>query len=97
VEDIAKHVNLSRSRLYRVFLQQAFVSPHQYLTVRRIKEAGNLLMKRDGSSIKDIAMSVGIDNPLYFSTLFKKITGKSPSDFIKGAEEEKPQEKKKKL
>nr|AGS54133.1 response regulator receiver protein [uncultured bacterium contig00021] len=83
VEDIAKHVNLSRSRLYRIFLQQTSVSPHQYLTVHRIREACNLLMKRDGSSIKEIAISVGIDNPLYFSTLFKQIMGKSPSEYMK--------------
>jgi AraC-like DNA-binding protein len=84
VDDIAKHVNLSRSRLYRIFLAQVSISPHQYLTGFRIREAAVLLEKRK-DTIKEIAQAVGIDNPLYFSTLFKQIMGKSPTEFIKDA------------
>jgi AraC-like DNA-binding protein len=82
VEEIASHVNLSRSRLYRIFNQQLSMSPHQYLTQVRIAEACRILEKRSGT-IKEAAQAVGIDDPLYFSTLFKKHTGLSPSQFIK--------------
>ncbi|MDR3020109.1 MAG: AraC family transcriptional regulator [Treponema sp.] len=82
VNDIANHVNLSRSRLYRIFQQQIFISPQQYLTEYRIREARNMLEKRKGS-IKEIAHAVGIEDPYYFSTLFKQICGKSPSSYMK--------------
>jgi AraC-like DNA-binding protein len=83
VSDIADHVNLSRSRLYRVFIQQIFISPQQYLTEYRIREAIRFLERRTGS-IKEIADFVGIEDPVYFSSMFKKITGKSPKNYMKG-------------
>jgi AraC-like DNA-binding protein len=82
VVDIADHVNLSRSRLYRVFMQQIFISPQQYLTEYRIRQAVHLLEKQK-SSIKEIAVAVGIGDPLYFSTYFKQVTGKSPKNYMK--------------
>jgi AraC-like DNA-binding protein len=81
VNDIASHVNLSRSRLYRIFMQQIFISPQQYLTEVRIREATHLLQRRTGS-IKEIAIAVGIEDPAYFSTLFKQVTGKSPKNYM---------------
>jgi AraC-like DNA-binding protein len=88
VSDIADHVNLSRSRLYRVFMQQIFISPQQYLTEYRMREAIRLLEHRSGS-IKEIADSVGIEDPVYFSGLFKKATGKSPKNYMKNLIESK--------
>ena len=82
VSDIANYVNLSRSRLYRLFMQQLFISPQQYLIDYRIREAIRLLERRTGS-IKEIANAVGIDDPLYFSNLFKQVTGRSPKNYMK--------------
>jgi len=82
VPDIAEHVNLSRSRLFRLFKQQIFISPQQYLTEYRIREALHLLERRS-CSIKEVAIAVGIEDPLYFSNVFKQITGKSPKNYIK--------------
>jgi AraC-like DNA-binding protein len=81
VHDIAAHVNLSGSRLYRVFMQQIFCSPQQYLTDYRIREACNLLEHRSGS-IKEIALAVGIEDQLHFSKVFKQFTGKSPTNYM---------------
>ena len=88
VSDIAEHVNLSRSRLYQVFMQQVFISPQQYLTEYRVREAIRLLERRSGS-IKEISIAVGFEDPLYFSALFKQITGKSPKNYMKGLIEDK--------
>jgi AraC-like DNA-binding protein len=81
VINVADHVNLSRSRLYRVFMQQIFISPQQYLTEYRIREAIRLLEQRKGS-IKEIADAVGIEDQVYFSSMFKKVTGKSPKKYM---------------
>jgi len=82
VSDIADHVNLSRSRLFRLFKQQVYMSPQQYLIEYRIRQAVHLLERRTGS-IKEISLAVGIEDPLYFSNLFKQITGKSPKNYMK--------------
>jgi len=82
VDDIAAHVNLSRSRLYRIFMQHAFVSPIQFLLEYRVREGRNLLEKRAGS-VKEIAHAVGFDDPLRFSKVFKQITGYSPVNYMK--------------
>ena len=82
VNEIAAHVNLSRSRLYRIFLQQIFISPQQYLIEYRMREARTLLENRSGS-IKEIALAVGIEDPFRFSKQFKQVCGKTPSEYMK--------------
>jgi len=82
VNDIASHVGLTYNRLYRIFLEQNFVPPQQYLTEFRIREGCSLLEKRAGS-IKEIAYAVGIEDPLYFSKLFKQHIGLSPTNYMK--------------
>jgi AraC-like DNA-binding protein len=82
VTDIAAHINLSRGRLYKIFLEHLFRSPQQYLTEFRIREACNLLEKRSGS-VKEISYAVGFNDPLYFSTMFKQVTGKSPTLYVR--------------
>jgi AraC-like DNA-binding protein len=82
VDDIASHVCVSRSRLFQIFKQQIFMSPQQYLTEYRVREARNLLEKRSGS-VKDIANAVGIEDSQYFSRMFKQFTGKSPTEYMR--------------
>ena len=75
--DIAQSVNLSRSRLYRLFMEHLSLSPIQYLTQFRIRQAC-VLLKKGGLPIQSVAYSVGFDDPLYFSKVFKKEIGCSP-------------------
>lgn len=82
VSDIARYVGISRSQLYRAFLQHFGVSPHTYLQTYRINEACSLL--RDPSySVAEVAGSVGFNDPLYFSRVFKSIKGVTPSEYQK--------------
>jgi AraC-like DNA-binding protein len=81
VDDIAGAVALSRSQLYRLFTAQVGMSPQQYLTEFRVREACTLLQKRE-CSIKEVSHAVGIEEA-YFSSVFKKITGKTPTDYVK--------------
>lgn len=81
VEDIAAHVGLSRSRLYRTFQQEMHISPVKYLAHFRIRQACALLDRRD-LSIKAVAHSVGFDNQLYFSRRFREIMKMSPTEYV---------------
>jgi AraC-like DNA-binding protein len=90
VEDIAASVNLSRSQLFRLFKRNVSLSPSQYLTEFRIREACNMMVKTF-LSIKEIAYSVGFEETQYFSTVFKRITGKTPGEYIKQQAKPTPQ------
>ena len=80
VEDIARHVGVCRSRLYRAFQQQLRVSPQQHLTRLRMRHACALLEKKE-LSVKEIAFSVGFADPLYFSRRFREIVGCAPTEY----------------
>ena len=54
----------------------------QYILANRISNAETLL--QDPSyNITEISQIVGYDNPLYFSRIFKKVKGLSPSEYRK--------------
>ena len=74
--------NMSRSWFSRSFHNAVGVSPLQYILNTRIRNAQTLLETTD-YSISDIAAIVGYDNPMYFSRLFKKSKGLSPSTYRK--------------
>ncbi|MCL2186314.1 MAG: AraC family transcriptional regulator [Treponema sp.] len=80
-KDIANSINLSRSRLYSIFMEQIFISPQQYLEEYRIRKAVQLLEQRQGS-LKEISVAVGFEDQLFFSRIFKQIIGKTPTNFI---------------
>lgn len=80
VSDIARYVGISRSQLYRAFLQDFGVSPHNYLQTYRINEACGLLHD-PAFSVAEVAGSVGFNDPLYFSRVFKSIKGITPSEY----------------
>lgn len=80
VTEIANYVGISRSQLYRAFISYFNISPNSFLQKYRINEACSLL--HSGSyTITEIANSVGFADPLYFSRVFKKIKGVTPSDY----------------
>ena len=58
------------------------VTPMQYILSLRIAAAKGLL-ENSNKNINEISEAIGYDNPLYFSRLFKKHTGYSPSQYKK--------------
>ncbi len=81
VEDVAEHVGVSRSQLYRLFVSELKLTPMQVITQVRIRHACALLRRGD-LSVKSVAASVGFENPLYFSRRFHEMTGTTPSEYM---------------
>jgi AraC family transcriptional regulator of arabinose operon len=81
--DIADAAGLSTSRLSHLFRAQTGLTPQQYLELRRLERATQLL-ELTPLSIKQIAHRVGFDNPFYFSIRFKRWKGISPAIFRAG-------------
>ena len=82
VLDVVEFVKIERSYLYRLFKQENGMSISGYLTEFRIRRACELLANSQ-LSIKSLAYSVGYQDPLYFSKIFKKITSYTPSEYRK--------------
>ena len=77
---LAQSVSVSRSWLYRSFVRYLGASPMRYINEYRVEQAGILL--RDPSvSIANVARAVGFSDPFYFSKVFKKLKGVSPSEY----------------
>lgn len=92
VEDIADYCKISRSQLYRIFMAHSGVSPKAYLSDFRLRQACRLL-ESTGLSVGAIANSVGFENSLYFSKVFRKSKGMTPSAY-RGAHAVNPENKK---
>lgn len=82
VMQMAQDIGLNRSYLCSVFKQCLNMSPQQYLIRYRMDKACEL-MKNSALSIGDIARSVGYEDPLLFSKMFKRIKKLPPREFRK--------------
>ena len=80
IHDYARSRHISACWFIRKFKEYTGVTPMQYILSIRITNAQNLL-ETTGYSITEIAALVGYDNPLYFSRLFHKQLGVSPTDY----------------
>ncbi|HHW21368.1 MAG TPA: response regulator [Clostridiaceae bacterium] len=78
----AKKFFMNGSYLSRIFKQETGYTFVEYLTKIRMEKAIKLLKETDMKAYQ-VAESVGISNPHYFSICFKKWTGVSVNDFKK--------------
>lgn len=82
-DQIAEQVYLSPDYLTRMFKREMGMSLVEYILERKVEHA-KLLM--DDHSVGDVAMMMGYDNFSYFSELFKRKTGMTPSQFKRRSE-----------
>ncbi len=82
IAEYAASRNMSTSWFIRNFKLYNKTTPLNYILNTRIANAQNLL-ETTRYNITEIASIAGYDNPLYFSRLFKKQTGLSPSEYRK--------------
>ena len=81
LDDLCGEFFINKSTLLHTFKAAFGVSPVKYLNIYRIERAKKLLAS--GASVTETAVSVGFSNPVYFSEIFRRITGLSPSAFKK--------------
>lgn len=77
---ICQYIHYSRSYLSRIFKAEVGITIQDFLRDTRINKAKKLLLDTT-LSIQEVAISVGINDSLYFSKLFRKGTGYSPRSY----------------
>jgi YesN/AraC family two-component response regulator len=80
LNELSSHYNYSASRFSSIFKQKTGHSPIDYFNQMKMQKASQQL-DFTNRSVKDIALSMGFDDPYYFSKRFKKITGMSPRKY----------------
>ena len=82
VSEIAASLGIHRSYLAALFKEHTGMSPREYILWVRVNKAYELLTSSH-LSIISIAHSVGYEDPLLFSRIFKKYAGVSPKEYRK--------------
>lgn len=82
LEELAAMSFLSRNYFCSSFKKSTGMTVLEYIQSLRINEACSMLRESD-ARIADIAQSVGYSNLKFFNQLFKKIAGKTPSEYRK--------------
>ena len=81
LSDIAAGIGVNEAHLSRLFKKEMNITVMDYLSGYRIDKAKKLL--RDGCSLKQVSAEVGFVQYTHFLRVFKEITGKTPTQFVK--------------
>ncbi|MCK9861265.1 AraC family transcriptional regulator [Paenibacillus sp. ATY16] len=76
--DIAASIGVSESHFYRLFRESFGQSPSSFVERSRVEYAAQLLAHSD-TPITSLALSLEFKTSQHFSTVFKKVTGMTPS------------------
>lgn len=82
VEDMAKHISISRTECFRCFQRILQKTPVEYLTEYRLSMAAAMLVNT-GRTVADIAESCGFQSASYFGKLFRERYKKHPKHIRK--------------
>ena len=82
LEEIALHVNLSRTYFHSLFTAAMGVTPLRYVLQKKLSAAKNALLLGE-KSISEIAYETGFSSQSYFNYVFKKESGMTPCQYRK--------------
>lgn len=85
LDEVIRQMPFHYDYLRKLFKKEVGMSPLEYMTSLRMKNAEMLLtaMWANGYSVSEIARMCGFDDALYFSRVFKKNYGCSPTTYAK--------------
>lgn len=80
VEELARDTHLSASRLWRLFVEELGVIPLGLLTRLRVREMARIL-RETRLPVREVAQAVGRRDQAHAAQQFRKLTGRSPTDY----------------
>lgn len=85
IEDICNYFGYSKTYLSQLFKSQSSISLMKYYNNKKIEYAKKLIREKK-YNFTQISDMLSFDNPQYFSRVFKRVTGLTPSEFAKSLE-----------
>jgi len=82
VDSLLQHFSFGRTVFYKKMKGITGYPPKDFIRIIRMKKAGALLLKHH-LNVTEVSFAVGFNDPDYFSRLFKKHFGESPSAYQK--------------
>ena len=82
-DKLHKICGISDTYFRKIFASKFGVTPQKYIISKRVSQAKSIIESGDFDSIKEVSLSVGFSDPLYFSRVFKQKYGISPSNMNK--------------
>ncbi len=80
LDELAGELGISSYYFSKLFKEEKGEGFVEYLTRRRVEEA-KALLKSPEHSIKEVGVACGYSDPNYFSRIFKKATGMTPTEY----------------
>lgn len=81
LDDISKHLDISKYHFLRLFKDKTYISPHCYLMLRRVEKAKQFL--QNGESIANTAYLCGFNDQSHLHRRFKALVGLTPRKYQK--------------
>ncbi|MBQ9186219.1 MAG: helix-turn-helix transcriptional regulator [Prevotella sp.] len=79
IDNLCREMAMSRTLFYVKLKSYTGKSPQDFIRIIRLERASSML--RSGRNVTEVAALTGFDNSKYFSTVFKKYFGVSPSKY----------------
>ena len=83
--ELAAYFNISLRQLQRQFREEADTTPTDFIRKIKLEKAAQQLLT-SSKNIAEIAYELGFSDPAYFSRLFKKHFGQTPTEFQENAQ-----------
>jgi len=80
VSTLAQQASVSPSHFFALFKRRTGAAPIDYFTQLRMRHACRLL-HGSSASVKEVAATLGYEDPFYFSRVFKSVNHVSPSQY----------------
>lgn len=79
--ELCSYCNVSQAQMIRYFKAAFSKTPMQYIAEFKINRAREMFLTATALSIKNICAALGFDDQHYFSRLFTKLTGETPTQY----------------
>lgn len=80
IDSICNELNINKSYFCKIFKSETGYTFTNFLNIFRVEKSKKLL-KNSNMSLLDVDVSVGFNSQNYYSSVFKKITNKTPLEY----------------